>query len=151
MKCIDEELLQRFHDGECQDETGRRVQLHVSTCPDCRLRYEQLQSRVKTIKMAFEKMCPQAMEIPPLVLSEPLKKHISFHRKYLFPLLAAASLLLFIIVFNKKEANNLPVDPMLHNSFVSEMDANKPAHQQELSFTVISPDGVVSEHFVRPD
>ena len=37
----------------------------------------------------------------------------------------------------------------MHSCFVSELDANKPLDEQEFSFTVISPDGIVSEHIVR--
>ncbi len=149
MKCIDNELLQCFHDGECLHEEAQRVGLHMSTCPDCRQRYEQLQSRVKAIKSSLNRLCPEAIEIPPVKLHESAREHISFRRKYLLPLLAAASLLLFILVFNKKEKNNISGDQMLHTCFISELDANKPIDEQEFSFTVISPDGIVSEHIAR--
>lgn len=149
MKCIDDELLQRFHDGECLSDETKKVQLHISACPDCRQRYAQLQSKVEAVLLALDRLCPEAIEIPPLKLPDPARKHILFRRKYLIPLLAAASLLLFIMVFNKNERDNISGDQMLHSCFVSELDANKPLDEQEFSFTVISPDGIVSEHIVR--
>ena len=149
MKCPDDEILQRFFDGECPHEEAIEVQLHVRTCQHCRHRYEQLQTRVHSINRAFGMLCSDNINIPPMPLSKPAKKRILLHRKYILPLLAAASILIFILVFHSKENNNLSGDQMLQSCFIGELDANKPADQQELSFTVISPDGQVSEDVVR--
>ena len=149
MKCPDDEILQRFFDGECPHEEAIEVQLHVRTCQHCRHRYEQLQTRVNSINRAFGMLCSDNINIPPMPLSKPTKKRILLHRKYILPLLAAASILIFILVFHSKENNNLSGVQMLQSCFIGELDANKPADQQELSFTVISPDGQVSEDVVR--
>ncbi len=149
MKCPDDEILQRVFDGECPHEEAIEVQLHISTCQHCRHRYEQLQTRVNSINQAFGMLCSDTIDIPPMPLSKPRKKRILLHRKYILPLLAAAGILIFILVFNSKENNNMSGDQMLQSCFIGELDANKPVDQQELSFTVISPDGQVSEDVVR--
>ncbi len=149
MKCLDNELLQRFFDGECSDEEAIEVKLHMSACQNCRHRYEALQTRVNSIHQAFGMFCSDTIDIPPIPLSEPTKKRIPLPRKYLAPLLAAASILLFILVFNIKENNNITGEYLSQNCFVGELDANKPVDQQELSFTAISPEGKVSEGVVR--
>ncbi len=149
MKCIDSELLQRFFDGECSDKEAIGVKQHMSACQNCRHRYEELQTRVNSIHQAFGMLCRDAIDIPPMPFPDPAQKRISLRRKYILPLLAAASILLFILIFSTKENNNMTGDQMLHSCFVGELDANKPVDQQELSFTVISPDGKVSEDVVR--
>jgi anti-sigma factor RsiW len=149
MKCIDSELLQRFFDGECSDEEAIEVKLHLNACQNCRHRYKALQTRVHSIHQALGMLCSDNIDIPPMPLPKPARKRISLHRKFLVPLLAAASILLFILVFNTKENNNMSGDQMSQSCFSGEFDANKPVYQQELSFTAISPDGKVSEDVVR--
>ena len=149
MKCIDNELLQRFHDGECQHEEAGNVALHLDTCPACRSNYEQLQTRVTTIKQAFDSLVQEDICIPSAMPNIPVKRTVSLHRKYIIPLLAAASILLLIMVLNRKEINNTPDAPMLQSCFTAELDANKPAEQQEFRFTVVTPDGKVQEYFIR--
>ncbi len=149
MICIDNELLQRFFDGECRNEEAIEVKLHMSACQNCRHRYEALQTRVNSIHQAFGMLCSDNIDIPPMPRPEPTQKRIPLRRKYILPLLAAASILLFILVFNTKENNNMSVDQMSHSCFIGEFDANKPIYQQELSFTAISPDGKVLEGVVR--
>jgi len=150
MKCPDDEILQRFFDGECPHEEAIEVQLHVRTCQHCRHRYEQLQTRVHSINQAFGMLCSDTIDIPPMPLSKPVRRRILLRQKYILPLLAAASILIFFLVFNlQDENNNLSGDQMVQSCFIGELDANKPVDQQELSFTVISPDGQVSEDVVR--
>lgn len=149
MKCLDDELLQWFFDGECRQEEAIKVKLHLSQCLNCRRRYGALQTRVNSIHHAFEMLGSDTIDIPPMPLPGPARKHIPMYPKYILPLLAAAGVLLFIIVFNTKENNNMPGEPVLHSCFIGELDANKPVGQQELSFTVISPEGKVSEDVVR--
>ncbi len=149
MKCLDDELLQVFFDGECSDEEAIELKLHLRACQHCRHRYEALQTRVNSIHQAFGMLCSDTIDIPTIPLSEPAKKRIPLNRKFLVPLLAAASILLFILIFNTKEHNNMTGDQMSQSCFIGELDANKPVYQQELSFTAISPEGKVSEGFVR--
>jgi anti-sigma factor RsiW len=149
MKCIDSELLQRFFDGECSNEEAIEMELHMSACQNCLHRYEALQARVKSINQAFGVTCSDTIDIPAIPLPKPARKHIPMHQKYLVLLLAAASILLFILVYNTKQNNNMSGDQMSQSCFTGELDANKPVYQQELSFTVISPEGKVSEDVVR--
>ncbi len=149
MKCLDDELLQRFFDGECINEEAIEVKLHLSACQNCRHRYEALQTRVNSIHQAFGMLCSDNVDIPPMPLPKTARKRIPLHRKYLVPILAAASILIFILIFNIKENNIMTGEHLSQNCFVGELDANKPVDQQELSFTAISPEGKVSEGVVR--
>ncbi len=149
MKCIDSVLLQRFFDGECSNEEAIEVNLHLRVCQHCRHRYEALQTSINSIHQAFGMLCSDNIDIPPMSLHKPSRKRIPLPRKYLVPILAAASILLFILVFTTKENNNITGEPLSQSCFVGELDANKPVDQQELSFTAISPEGKVSEGVVR--
>lgn len=149
MKCLDDELLQRFIDGECSPEEANELELHMSACQDCRHRHAQLQTRVHAIHQAFGMLCRDPLDVPPIPYPEPKKKRMTLYPKYILPLLAAASVLIFILVFSTKENNNTSGDHMSESFFILELDANKPVDQQELSFTVISPSGKVSEEVVR--
>ena len=149
MKCPDDEMLQRFFDCECLHEEAIAVELHLNTCHHCRHKYEQLRTRVRSINQAFGMLCSDPVDIPPMPLHEPGKNRILLHSKYLLPLLAAASILIFILVFHSKENNNISGHPIQQSCFIGELDANKPVNQQEFSFTVISPEGKVSEDVVR--
>lgn len=149
MKCTDDELLQRLFDGECSDEEAIRVKFHMSECQHCRHRHEALQARANSIHQAFGMLCNEPIDIPPMPMPEPVQRRISLRRKYVLPLLAAASILLLFLIMNRKEIYDTPDAPMLQSCFRGELDANKPADQQELSFTVVSPDGVVQEYFIR--
>ncbi len=149
MKCLDEALLQQFFDGECSHEEAIEVKLHMNACPECQHRHTLLQSRVNAVHQAFGLLCKPPLDIPPTPYSEPRRKRITLYPKYVLPLLAAASVLIFILVFKTKEINDISGDQMSQGVFYLELDANKPVDQQELSFTVISPDGSVSEDVVR--
>ncbi len=149
MKCLDDELLQRFFDGECINEEAIEVKLHMSACQNCRHRYEALQTSINSIHQAFGMLCSDNIDIPPMPLPKTARKRISLRRKFLVPLLAAASILLFILIFSTKENNNITGEYLSQSCFIGELDANKPVDQQELSFTIISPEGKVSEGVVR--
>ena len=149
MKCLDEVLLQQFFDGECRPEEAIEVKLHMNACPECQHRHAQLQSRVHAVHQAFGRLCKNPLDIPPIPYSEPRRKRIALYPRYVLPLLAAASVVILILVFNTKEINDISGDQMSQGNFYLELDANKPVDQQELSFTVISPDGSVSEDVVR--
>ncbi len=149
MKCIDDELLQGFFDGECSDEEATRARLHLGACQHCRHRHAQLQTRVHAVHQALGMLCSDNIAIPPIPLSVPARKRFSLHPKHILPLLAAASIAIFLLIFHPKEQHNMYGDPMLQSYYPSELDANKPVDQQELRFTAISPDGKVSEDVVR--
>jgi len=52
MTCIDEQLLQRYIDGECTENEKKEVKQHLSDCPECTRKQAEMEKLSGVIKRA---------------------------------------------------------------------------------------------------
>lgn len=149
MKCINEEILQQYVDGECDEREQIAVQKHIESCKDCYSSWEQCQARMIEIKSSLNILIDTLPAAPPFPVPAVKVPKRNYALQVIVPLAVAASLLLLIWLGSGKDKNSLPLEQVLQVCFATEVDANKPAHQQEFTITVVSPDGKVSEIIVQ--
>ena len=149
MKCINEELIQKYIDGETSRQETDLVENHIKACSECANRIAQQRALIAKVKGAIGLLSESSDVVPELVLhpGENKRKWLSVNK--FTALLAAACILLFVVLLTKKDKTTQEEIFLTESCFVGELDANRTAAQQELTITVISPEGRVSEHIVE--
>lgn len=147
MTCIDECLLQKYIDGECTEREREVVKKHLEGCPDCAGKLFDREMLSAGIKGAINSLTIGNIDIP--VFRKPKtilpKKKI----KLIIYSLSAACILLFVLfsvnektVFNQLEIN-------IVQSIPGQVDANRPASDQEFVIEVYDAEGNLSEYFIE--
>ena len=148
MKCISDEVIQQYIDGETQPQETSVVEKHIETCRECAARVSHQRALKAKLLEAINLLASPAAVSPELRSSTKPSKGKRVLLSRVVPLLAAASILLFVGLFFQKDKTIDENVSLTEASFAGEMDANRPVIQQELTITVISPKGGISEHII---
>jgi hypothetical protein len=150
MKCIEEGQMQQFIDNECSRKEVEIIERHIKQCHTCAQRVMKKREISANVKRSIDLMIthqPNMPEFEPLARVTQNKLSV---RKFLLPLIAAASLLLMIIINPFDKTNNKQPTGLHLESYISEgFDANKPVTDYPLIMTVITPDGIVSQTIIN--
>lgn len=149
MKCIDEELIQKYIDGETDQQESDLIEKHIEACSECAERIAQQRALIAKVKGAIGLLTRSTDDVPEMEFQSVANKRKWLTVNKITTLLAAASVLLFVIFFTQKDKTTQEEILMSESYFVGEFDANRTATQQELTITVISPEGRVSEKIVE--
>lgn len=148
MKCISDEVIQQYIDGETQPQETSVVEKHIETCRDCAARVSHQRALKTRFIGAINLLAGPAGGTPELKSSAKPSKGKRVLLSRVVPLLAAACILLLVGLFFQKDKAIDEKVSLTEASFAGELDANRPVHQQELTITVISPGGGMSEHII---
>ncbi len=104
--CLDDQILNTYLDGELAEPWKTQVEEHLSYCPACRARFEQLQKLHEVISEAVltdEEIAPHQAKVLSFIEHNYLDKHkkISFFRRKLkvgIPTMITAAAA-FVVVF----------------------------------------------------
>jgi hypothetical protein len=147
MNCIDDQLLQKYIDGECTENERAAVKLHLSVCLDCLQKHTEMEKLSAGIKGAINSLTIENIEIPAFTYgaARPLNRNF----KPILYSLAAASILLFVLLIVEKK--NEPPQKIITivQSVPAEVDANRPAGEQDLVIEVYDDKGQCSEYFIQ--
>ena len=143
MKCIDDELIQRFIDGETDSQETERIEKHLAGCAQCARNVEEQRAFTNAIKRKLR----QEIEVIVPEFFKPVSRTRRLNlkiRHYIYAASAAAVLLIFVLrpEQNKEELNTVV---QLIYSFDGDFDSNKTVSQQEMTFFMITSDGKVVE------
>jgi hypothetical protein len=145
--CIDEQLLQKYIDGECTENERAVVRQHISGCPACTQKLDEMEELSAGIKRAINLLTIENREIPAFknTAARPLKRN---YKPILYSL-AAACILLFVlfIVDRKNESNQAKI--AIVQCIPAEVDANRPAGDQDFVIEVFDDKGQRSEYFIQ--
>lgn len=144
MKCIHDELIQKYIDGEATLEEKAFIDEHISACEKCVEKLEHKQGLSIKMKAAINLLSNNQTDIPEFIQSIPLKKGKSIKlKRYIYSLSAACILILFFLFLyhgqDRVQTESLQVNIIY--DLESEYDANLPPSEQEMVIQILDPDG----------
>jgi hypothetical protein len=147
MNCIDEELLQKYIDGECTENETAAVKQHLAVCADCGKKHAEMEELSAKIKRAINSLSMENIEIPAFRM--PLTRPANRNLKIILYSLSAACILLFVlfIAVRKKESPQSKI--AIVQCIPAEVDANRPAGDQDFVIEVYNDKGQRSEYFIK--
>ena len=147
MTCIDEQLLQKYIDGECTENEKIAVKQHLSACPVCLQKQAEREKLSAGIKRAINSLTIEYIEIPAFknTNTRSSKKDL----KLIIYSLSAACILLFALFFVDKKIEPHQKEITIVQSIPREVDANRPASDQEFVIEVYDGTGHQSEYFIE--
>ena len=144
MKCIDDELIQKYIDGETSPEEITCIEKHLSNCAACKQAVEEQKELANEMCNILNLLSKEAIEIP--AFNKPVKivkKQRRVMLRWSIIATSAACLLTFIF-FKPKET--IQENNMLYFYDIEEFDANKSLLQQDMTIKVINSEGNLSEY-----
>ncbi len=140
MNCINEELIQRYIDGELDVSEDFSLQNHIKNCENCE---EKLNRQVKIasgIKELIDNLVDENIDIPEFKIrtTREVKKGIV---RSLFYDLSAAAVIVFFVGIQLFRMENVECERLMHYQFESDYDANLPITEQEINFEFINENG----------
>ena len=144
MSCINEELIQRYIDGELDAAEIFKLQNHIGSCRDCE---EKLNRQVKIttgIKEVIGNLVDKNIEIPEFKITPRREPKRGIVRKLFYDLSAAAVILIFVGI-QMFQGENVQCERMIRYQFESEYDANLPITEQEMNFEFFNENGKIIE------
>lgn len=137
MKCIDNEILQRYIDKELNPAEQSEVKKHLLECSHCKKKMEQQMQFISFLKAV--NIDESSINIPPFIISASQPK-IYRWKRYLYPALAACCALLLITIHFMQKTTTQEGYIILYD-MEGGFDSNIPFSQQELRMYVIDKDG----------
>ena len=141
MKCLSDEIIQIFIDGELSGKDRDQVISHISSCEECAERVSEQRDLALRYKESMNSLFEPLPEIPGF--DQSIKKRtISRRRVYMIVYLLAAALILSLFLVLPLERNTEDFQEIIvENSFSGEIDANLPLSDQEFEITFYNEEG----------
>lgn len=140
MKCLSDEFIQIFIDGELPEKDRDQVASHIHSCEECAERVSEQRELVFRYKESINSLVENLPEIPGFDHSKEkrvISKRILYY--FIYPLAAAGILLLFLILPVKRSEDFQEI--IVVSSFSGEIDANIPLSDQEFEITFYNEEG----------
>ena len=147
MTCIDEYLLQKYIDSECADNEMAEVKQHLSGCPECTCKLLEREKLSAGIKGAISSLTIENIDIPRF-----RKSKISSSKKNIILIiysLSAACILLFVLFSVNEKNDSHQMEMTVVQSVTGEIDANRPASDQDFVIEVFDGKGNLSEYLIE--
>lgn len=152
MKCIDDDLIQRYLDGEIKLDEKVKLEKHLSECVHCSERLEHQRIRTSHIKDLLNSLAQEEVARPPVSIfkrspaSKPQNKGSvfwSWKRNIVYGFCTVCVIALVFICRHNTCPKEEP--KIIHlQSIVEEVDANRPITDQKTVLVEINSDGKVS-------
>ncbi len=139
MRCINDQLIQKYIDKESSEKENSFVQIHITTCSKCAEKVEERRYTANHIKQLIGSLNTKDIQVP--IFQEPeYQRKTSFIRfKKVSYALAAACLFILFFVFRQKSEDNIQI------IYAYEIDnvynANLPLSEQEMVIEIIDSEG----------
>ena len=148
MKCIDDEIIQKFIDGETDERETNRVSDHLATCSLCVRKVEAHRAFAETIKKEFGKMGKEPTVIPPFIIPTVQKHKRSAKIWYAISAVAAACAIfaVFFLRHEREESSYQNKTLQMQYGFDGDFDSNKTVSQQEMTIIIIDACGKVIDY-----
>ncbi len=139
MRCISDELIQKFIDKEASAKENSIVQNHLTTCSKCAKKVEESRYSTNRIKKLIVSLNKNDIQVPLFNEPENHKRTLSIHFKKVFYAASAACLIIVFLVFHQKPKDD--IEFMYSYDLESEYNANLPMSQQEMVIEIIDSEG----------
>ena len=147
MNCIDEQLLQKYIDCECTENEKTLVKQHLSECTVCAQKKAEIENLSAEIKLAINSLTIENIEIPAFKNTNPIAKGKNL--KLIIYSLSAACILAFVLFVVDKKIEFNQKEITIVQSIPREVDANRPASEQEFVIEVYDDKGNYKEYLIE--
>ncbi len=149
MNCIDEQLLQKYTDGECTENEKTEVIKHLKECPECRQKLDEMKKLSEGITRALNSLSDENGDIPAFREPESIPSNRTRIRNLLLYGLAAAAVLLFVLLITDKKSEPPQTKITIVQITPIDVDANRPAGDQDFVIEVFDENGHQSEYYLN--
>lgn len=149
MICINDDIIQKYIDGEATAQEVSFVENHIASCNKCVIRIENQRKLSTYLKKAINLLSKNTTEVPKFEIpSKNIKKHILTSKRLYYAIAAACVLLFVIAVTQKKEIQN-DDEIKIDIGSIMDVDANRPVSQFPLVISIIDSKGNISEQIIN--
>jgi len=149
MSCINDDIIQKYIDGETNPGEITLVENHIATCKKCELKIENQRRLAVSVKKALNLLAKNSTEIPEFTIPSRHIKKPSLTIKRFSDIIAAACILLFVIFITKKKEIKNDDEIIIEIGSVMDVDANRPVSQLPLVISIIDSKGNISEYYIK--
>lgn len=139
MKCISDELIQKFVDNEASAKESFIIQSHLTICSKCAKKVEERRYSVSRIKELIGSLNKNEIQVPVFQKPENPRKTIYTHLNKIVYLASAACLLILFFVSHQKPTDE--IDIIYSYNVENEYNANLPLSEQEMVIEIIDSKG----------
>jgi len=149
MSCINDELVQRYIDGESAAEETSVIEKHILTCNKCAEKIRHQRRLAASVKNAINVSAKGTIEIPAFSITpQPARKNAFTTRRAIYTV-AAASVILFMFVIGQNKWTNRQNENLVGLSLRMDVDANLPASQLPMVINMIDSEGNITEYAIE--
>lgn len=139
MRCISDDLIQKYVDNEISAKEKARIDGHLAHCSECAEKIEERREKANRIKELISSLHRDEIQVP--AFREPERSNRQFIRRFdkvIYAAAAACLLVLFIIFLQKPEDD---VKIIYSFDIDSEYNANLPLSEQEMVIEIFDSEG----------
>jgi hypothetical protein len=140
MKCINDELIQKYIDGETNAKETVNIEKHIEDCSFCAHRMEKQRAFVNNIKKKMEHWSNIPASIPDFEAPNLSKRRFIIKNKYIMYAASVAACIGFLVLFLLPKENKANEYQMIY-CFDGDFDSNRPYSQQEMTIKIIDKNG----------
>jgi predicted anti-sigma-YlaC factor YlaD len=148
MKCIDDELIQKFIDKETDLQETARIEKHLTGCSHCVGKVEKQKAFVEAVKRAMNRTIeakpqPNKPVIPEFVAPNIFKYRVKKKNWYYISSVSAVCVIFLVVflLYSKRTESVHNNTVQMFYSFDGEFDSNKTISQQEMTIIMIDANG----------
>lgn len=139
MKCISDELIQKYIDREASVMEEASIKNHISGCGRCSQKIEEYLESTSNIKQLIGLLDEKEIEIPGFKKPVPQKIMMSPKLRILMYSAPAACILILFLIFFQKQQNDVEIIYLY--DLESEFNANLPVSDQDMVIQIIDSEG----------
>lgn len=139
MRCISDEIIQKYIDKEASAKENSIVQNHLATCGKCAKKVDGSRYTTNRIKKLIGSLNENEIQVPSFKEPENQKRSLSIHFKKVLYAASAACLVIFFLVFHQNPKDE--IEFMYSYDLESEYNANLPLSEQEMVIEIIDSEG----------
>lgn len=149
MICINDDLIQKYIDGEASPKEVSLIENHIASCNNCVKRIENQRILSASLKKAINLLSKDVIEIPKFKIPAKSNKKHYLAPKKLYYIIAAACILVLVIVITQKEEIKNDDAIIIEIGSVMDVDANRTVSQFPLVISIIDSKGNISEQIIN--
>jgi len=144
MKCINDEMIQKYIDGEINVQEAENIAKHAEKCAFCAQKIAEQRTFANYIKKEVENWSAEPVAIPEFVAPNLSKRRFIIQKKYYIYATSAAACAIFLVFFLLPKENKVSDYQMIY-CFDGDFDSNRPYSQQEMTIKVFDSNGKMIE------
>ena len=144
MKCIYDEAIQKYIDGETTARKTADIEKHLETCSFCAQKIENQRIFTKLLKEEIRSWGTVPHAIPEYKAPSLSKRRFVVKNKYYMYAASAAAVIAFLVIFLLLKENKTNEYQMIY-CLDGDFDSNRPYSQQEMSIKIMDKNGNIIE------